>query len=116
MKEFYYFSYETPHQRKNNREHGFDDQDSFGFIIEADSREKIIEWGNQLADKFLQTLYQDSDITISKMGFNYGYIYTLDQSKKPNWEIREVKFEETPDMAKIIKNRYPNIFLQSYET
>ena len=51
------FGFETPRQSLNNRRRGWDDENSWGFWILAESRDAAIAWGRQVAEEFVRRLY-----------------------------------------------------------
>lgn len=54
------FGFCTPEQWDNNKEHGWDDESSEGFFIEASSREGALAWGCEVAESLTHYLFQAS--------------------------------------------------------
>ena len=54
----YVFGYCTPGQWLANKEHGWDDEDSCAFFIEADSEEKALDWGRQVSELLVGRLFE----------------------------------------------------------
>ena len=53
----YIFGYETPKQRAANQLHGWDDEDSEAFFIEATTADEAHEWGCRVSQHFIRHLY-----------------------------------------------------------
>ncbi|MDG3002303.1 hypothetical protein [Paludisphaera mucosa] len=70
MPEFIYcFGYETPRQARNNDRHGWDDENSHGLTIRAESEEGAMRWGREVAERFIQLLLRDESISWKALGF-----------------------------------------------
>jgi hypothetical protein len=54
------FGYETPRQTIANAKHGWDDEDSNYVVIDAPNETEAIEWGRELAERFVHSLSGDS--------------------------------------------------------
>lgn len=89
----YCFGYETPQQARNNDRRGWDDENSYGLTIEADSEEAAIRWGREVAERFIKLLYRDEAMSWKQLGF-------ADWIEAPPidpWEMPVVKEGEFPD-------------------
>jgi hypothetical protein len=54
------FGYCTPKQWAGNDEHGWDDESSGAFIVEATTEEDALRWGRKVADAFVAQLFEKS--------------------------------------------------------
>jgi ribosomal protein S18 acetylase RimI-like enzyme len=63
MKYLFRFGYETPELMQNNDKFGWDDEDSDSVFVIADSEEGALEWGREIAERFVHTLFNDSTIS-----------------------------------------------------
>lgn len=63
------FGYETPLQLKNNKEHGWDDEESVAIFVMAGSKEQAEEWGREIAERFLKDLFKDQAISWKKSDY-----------------------------------------------
>jgi hypothetical protein len=55
------FGFCTPAQLKANEEHGWDDESSEAFFVEASTEESAESWGMVVAETFCQRLFKRSD-------------------------------------------------------
>lgn len=70
MKSFLYvFGYWTPEQRRQNEQHGWDDEDSAAVLIDAETGEQALEWGRSVAEEFIRRLYDDPAFSWKAGGF-----------------------------------------------
>jgi hypothetical protein len=53
----YRFGFLTPAQWRANEEHGWDDESSSAVFILADSSDLALEWGRQISEQFVQSLF-----------------------------------------------------------
>jgi len=61
MSEYLYiFGYEAPVQRLANDKHGWDDEASYAFFIEAETTEQALLWGREVSEEFFRYVYQKS--------------------------------------------------------
>lgn len=60
MEYLYIFGYEFPAQRLANDKHGWDDEDSYAFFIEAESPDHALNWGEEVSEAFCKFLYEES--------------------------------------------------------
>jgi hypothetical protein len=51
------FGYCTPSQWAANEAHGWEDESSSAFLVEADSPEAALAWGAEVAEAFVQALF-----------------------------------------------------------
>lgn len=63
------FGFESPEQFHANNAHGWDDEDSQGVLISARTEDEALAWGRQIAEAFLQQLYQDKLISWLVRGY-----------------------------------------------
>jgi len=54
------FGFETPRQSRNNALRGWDDEDSEAVFIGAPSKDAALDWGRQVAERFITEMFQDS--------------------------------------------------------
>ncbi len=103
MKEYLYvFGYETPVQRKNNAQHGWDDEDSHALYILASNEQRALKWGHQIAERFIEALYDDPNASWSR-GEHAAWIETEDRFTKDQVrQIPNVKDGEYPDIRKMV--------------
>ena len=59
MKYLYCFGYETPEQYANNRQYGWDDEDSHAVWIDAASKEEAMATGQRYSRSFIERLYAE---------------------------------------------------------
>lgn len=57
------FGYETAIQLRNNNEHGWDDESSACFCIEAENELEAQRWGEEVAERFFQWLHGDESVS-----------------------------------------------------
>lgn len=98
-------SYETPNQFRNNRLHGWDDEDSEAVFVFAASKEQAEDWGRQVAEKFISELYKDEKDIPKRLPFDivlvddYKDVYSSEQLAK----IQQVKYGQFPDIQAMLK-------------
>lgn len=61
MKYLFVFGYCTPTQLRNNQQHGWDDEDSYAFFVDASSEADALNWGREIADQYVRCLFERSD-------------------------------------------------------
>jgi hypothetical protein len=111
MEKFLYtFDYVTPTQKLGNAKHGWDDMNEDGFFILADEAEAARNWGDALANRYVQILYNNPDITLKSIG-HAGNISTNKeqyQACEQAPRIQTVTAGVYPDIAKKIAEKYKN--------
>lgn len=58
MPYLYVFGFCTPTQWANNEKHGWDDEDSYAFFIDAPTQADALEWGRHLSERFVSGLFE----------------------------------------------------------
>ena len=134
MEKFLYiFGYETPGLVVTNERLHTDFEDSMAFFIITETKEQALEWGNKLAEKYLEALYAKTDIPLEKKtkeDWCHGIIdedgpfsaWSDEYIKKHPEEyalavekvnkISIVKVGEYSDMATLVRERYGPADLQ----
>lgn len=57
------FGFETPAQARNNQAHGWDDEESEALGIFAPSAPEALEWGCEVAERFIQRLFRNDAVS-----------------------------------------------------
>ena len=100
-KHLYVFGYETPTQRTNNEQHGWDDEDSQACYILASNEQRALEWGHHIAERFFQALYDDPDASWRRGEYS-AWIEKQDRFTRDQLQmIPHVKDGEYPDIRKM---------------
>lgn len=96
--------YETPRQWKNNRKHGWDDEDSFSIFITAEDSSAALSWGREIMRSFLRQLYRGKENTPDPDQYAMWIEEEpLDRfSQDQLAEIQGVKIGEFPNWEKVI--------------
>src|SRR5262245_53681368 len=68
-KYLYIFGYETPEQHLANAENGWEDEDTQAVFIISESESEALEWGREIAERFVSWLYQDETVSWKAMNF-----------------------------------------------
>lgn len=89
----YCFGYETPRQARNNERCGWDDENSYGLTIEADSEDNTMRWGREEAERFIKLLHRDETISWKQLGFADWIL----EPRNELWELPTVQEGEYPD-------------------
>ena len=108
MREYLYeFGYETPTQRKNNQQHGWDDEDCEVIYILASNEQRALEWGHRIAKRFVHVLYDDPDP--SCLGEYAASIEKEDSFTREQLRlIPHVKDGEYPDIRAMVEQALRN--------
>jgi hypothetical protein len=98
------FGYETPGQHKSNSRHGWDDEDSIAFFIDAGSEEEAISWGREVAQRFVRELF-------CRQGETEGYDWV--SAGFANWIEEHPEAVYTPEqlaaMTHVRVGEYPEL-------
>jgi hypothetical protein len=65
----YCFGYENPLQFRNNDHYGWDDEDSQAVLIDAESEEAALRWGQEISERFIKLLFRDEGISWKQLGY-----------------------------------------------
>lgn len=104
MREYLYvFGYETPNQRRNNADCGWDDEDCGVVSISADSEREALEWGDRIAESFVRVLYDDSNESWSREQYAAGIECTSSFTKEQLQDIPHVNYGEFPNLQEMAK-------------
>jgi hypothetical protein len=99
MPEFLYiFGYETPRERRNNAAHGWDDEDSHGVLIEAPDADSALNWGDQIAQRYVAMLHGLPEVDWQKEG--YASFIKDDRSQYVAHDWPRVSVGEYPDLQR----------------
>lgn len=58
MQFLFVFGYCTPQQWSNNERHGWNDEDSYAFFVEAKNAEAALAWGRVVVEAYARHLFQ----------------------------------------------------------
>jgi hypothetical protein len=94
------FGFETPAQKSLNDEMGWDSEDSLAVIIEADSEQDALKWGQQVAERFVQLLFADDSVSWKAM----NYANWIEHGRVPWSGIQRVSVGEYPDFEKWLRD------------
>jgi hypothetical protein len=98
----YIFGYEDPGDRKCNMENGTDYESSRMIRIRASSEEEALFWGNEIAERFVQSLFADMKISWKAGRFASWIEKSPDAEAKRLWDERQVvNYGEFPDFTKL---------------
>jgi hypothetical protein len=67
----YRFGFESPRQFRNNLAHGWDDEDSQAFLIEAPDEAAALAWGQAISERFLRLLFRDESVSWRERRYAY---------------------------------------------
>ena len=100
MNEFiYFFGYESPNDKRVNDYWNSDHESSIVIRISAENEIRAIEWGDEIAEKFIKFLYQDESVSWKSDEFASGILSELEDYLKENWnKIPQVKYGEYPNL------------------
>jgi hypothetical protein len=99
----YVFGYETPNQRRNNAEHGWDEEDCGVVFIVADSEQEALEWGDRVAEAFVRVLYDDPNETWNRSLYAAGIECPSNFTKEQLQDIPHVNYGEFPNLQEMAK-------------
>jgi hypothetical protein len=77
MNRVYGFSYETPRQYINNRRQGWDDEDFMEIVVESDTDQEALEWGQTVATELMRILYESCNESIQYRWNPIDYVNEL---------------------------------------
>jgi hypothetical protein len=103
MREYLFiFGYESPDERRSNAEDGTDFESSGAVRIAAGDEAQALAWGNEIAERFVATLYGDSNVSWKKDGFAAWIEDEPDQHLRERWaEIPVVQVGEHPPVESL---------------
>jgi hypothetical protein len=93
----YCFGYETPSQLNNNSQNGWDDEDSQTLLIEAETEEAALRWGQEISERFIKLLFKDEMISWKRLGYANGIERADLDSMHGTLLVREGEY---PDFSK----------------
>jgi len=100
------FGFCTPVQFASNSAHGWDDEASSSFFIEAESSDQALEWGEEVADRFVQALFAAEGGEVFDWRAS-DFARWIDDSPEEEYSARQlankqvVKVGEFPDFTKL---------------
>ena len=104
MEYLFVFGYCTPTQLRNNEKHGWDDEDSYAFFVDANSEADALNWGRKIADQYVKCLFERSnwnDETPLWLHAGYAHWIELEPLKRFSGMALEmlpvIKYSEMPD-------------------
>ena len=65
----YRFGYETPRQSLTNERGGWDDEDSQVVLIDAETQEAALRWGQEISERFIKLLFNDEKVSWKESHF-----------------------------------------------
>ncbi len=65
----YVFAYQTPAQVEAAARGGFAEEASEAVFIEADSAEQAMEWGQQISEEFIKSLFPQGEMSWKSQNF-----------------------------------------------
>ena len=98
MPQLYLFSFgfESPEERRSNELSGTDFESSWSVRIAASSSEEAIEWGRQVAETFVQKLYQNAGM--SERSWTAGrFAHRIEESEDRSEDVPSVIVGEMPN-------------------
>jgi len=97
-KYLYFFRFQYPIDWINS-----DDHEEIELVfINADSEQDALEWGNCIAERFIEELLIIRNVALRKIVFS-GFIWA-----KPNHIFTEAEKEESKDLQVVDNGEYPN--------
>jgi hypothetical protein len=103
VKEYLYiFGYEDPSDRKSNMENGTDYESSRMIRILASSEEEALLWGDEIAERYVQSLFGDMKVSWKADRFASWIENSPDAEEKRLWdELQVVNYGEFPNFTKL---------------
>jgi hypothetical protein len=96
------FGYEDPSERRSNAEHGTDFESSAAVKIVAPDAAKALEWGREIAERFVATLYEDATVSWKAGNFAAWIEKDPDEHLRGQWDsIPVVRLEEHPSPERL---------------
>jgi hypothetical protein len=74
------FGYCTPSQWVANEAHGWDDESSAAFVVEAQTAEDALNWGREVANAFVAQLFEKSGTPSSSSWMDAKFASWLDEN------------------------------------
>jgi len=108
----YVFGYCTPSQVEHNERHGWDDEDSYAFFVEAPSENAALRWGQEISERYVAQLWDRLGRADSYPGWVEGeYANWIERSPLSRFSgmaletLPVVKYEEIPDLDAWLEGR-----------
>jgi hypothetical protein len=91
------FGYEDPSERRSNVDHDTDFESSAAVRIIAPDAARALDWGREIAERFVATLYSDSTVSWKGNNFAAWIENEPDEHLRKHWDsIPVVRIGEHP--------------------
>lgn len=103
------FGYCTPKQWFANEAHGWDDESSSAFVVEAESPEAALAWGKEVAEAFSLSLFRAESRAVDTPSWKEAqFAHWIEESDKESFPAAQleklpiVRVGELPDFSRLM--------------